>query len=147
MIEPCPEAEAGHAGVSEPPDELPLPVGIVDRDARGEQKLSTGEPRRRIEQLSDVHPPDLALGRDLASGHDLEAKLGGEALDGEHHGERRGGWFAGGARCPMRREASSRTGRRTSTISSNCSVSAISGGENWITGSPRSSVRQIRPRR
>src|SRR4029079_10610840 len=46
-----------------------------------------------------------------------------------------------------RSQASSSTGRRTPTISSNCSVSAISGGESWITGSPRSSARQIRPRR
>ena len=31
-------------------------------------------------------------------------------------------------------------------ISSNCSGPAISGGESWITGSPRSSARQISPR-
>ena len=43
--------------------------------------------------------------------------------------------------------ASSSTGRRTSSISSNCSVSQISGGASWITGSPRSSARQISPRR
>ena len=30
-------------------------------------------------------------------------------------------------------------------MSSNSSVSAISGGESWITGSPRSSARQISP--
>ena len=39
------------------------------------------------------------------------------------------------------------TGRSTLSISSNCSVSQISGGASWITGSPRSSARQISPRR
>ena len=42
-------------------------------------------------------------------------------------------------------QASSRTGRRTASISSNCSGPAISGGASWITGSPRSSARQISP--
>ena len=45
-----------------------------------------------------------------------------------------------------RSDASSSTGRRTERISSNCSGPAISGGESWITGSPRSSARQISPR-
>ena len=35
---------------------------------------------------------------------------------------------------------------RSRSISSNCSLSAISGGASWITGSPRSSARQISPR-
>ena len=47
---------------------------------------------------------------------------------------------------PSLREASSRTGRSTVRISSNCSGPAISGGASWTTGSPRSSARQIRPR-
>ena len=46
----------------------------------------------------------------------------------------------------MRRPASSSTGRSTASISANCSGPAISGGASWITGSPRSSERQIRPR-
>ena len=47
---------------------------------------------------------------------------------------------------PSLREASSRTGRSTARISSNCSGPAISGGASWMTGSPRSSARQISPR-
>ena len=47
----------------------------------------------------------------------------------------------------IRSPASVSTGRRIASISSNCSGPAISGGDSWITGSPRSSARQIRPRR
>ena len=42
-------------------------------------------------------------------------------------------------------QASVSTSPRTSTIRSNSSWPATSGGEIWITGSPRSSARQIRP--
>ena len=52
----------------------------------------------------------------------------------------------GGTTAEILSQASERTSRRIASISSNCSVSAISGGESWITGSPRSSARQIRPR-
>src|SRR5688572_3018318 len=45
-----------------------------------------------------------------------------------------------------RSPASASTSPRIPTISSNCSCLATSGGEIWITGSPRSSARQIRPR-
>src|SRR5687767_2783382 len=45
-----------------------------------------------------------------------------------------------------RSPASASTSPRMPTISSNCSCLATSGGEIWITGSPRSSARQIRPR-
>ena len=57
------------------------------------------------------------------------------------------GWSAWRHACSILRDASSSTGRSTASISSNCSGPAMSGGENWITGSPRSSARQIRPRR
>ena len=56
--------------------------------------------------------------------------------DGEHLRSYRTTWS----------QASVSTARRTSWISSNCSVSEISGGASWITGSPRSSARQISPR-
>ena len=149
VVEAGAEAESGDAGIGEEPDELPLQLGVVERDARGEQKLAAREPGRRVEQLCDVHPANLALARSLLPGQDLETELRGQALDGEHHcGDLRAAWRVGAAAvCPTRRDASSRVGRRTSTISSNCSVSAISGGENWTTGSPRSSARQISPRR
>ena len=39
-------------------------------------------------------------------------------------------------------QASSSTERRICSISSKCSWSQISGGESWMTGSPRSSARQ-----
>ena len=42
-----------------------------------------------IEQLGDVDPANLALGRLVSARRDLEAELGGEALDGEHLGARR----------------------------------------------------------
>src|SRR5207237_5157765 len=57
------------------------------------------------------------------------------------------GWDADLQCFTTRSQASVRTSRRIAPTSSTCSVSAISGGESWITGSPRSSARQIRPRR
>ena len=44
-------------------------------------------------------------------------------------------------------QASSRTERRISPISLNSSLPQVSGGASWMTGSPRSSARQISPRR
>jgi hypothetical protein len=41
-----------------------------------------------------------------------------------------------------RAQASVSTERRICSISSKCDWSQISGGESWITGSPRSSARQ-----
>ena len=134
VIEAGAESQAGNARVGKPADERPLLLGVLQRDAGGEQELAAREPGRGIEQLGDVDPANLSLGRPVPSRQNLEAELGGEALDREHQR-------------PTRRDDSSSTGRRTSTISSNCSVSAISGGENWMTGSPRSSARQISPRR
>ena len=46
----------------------------------------------------------------------------------------------------IRSPASASTSPRIPTISSNSAWPATSGGEIWITGSPRSSARQIRPR-
>jgi len=42
-------------------------------------------------------------------------------------------------------QASVSTPRRIWAISWKCSGPQMSGGESWITGSPRSSVRQMRP--
>src|SRR5258707_219797 len=42
-------------------------------------------------------------------------------------------------------QASVSTLRRICSISSKCSWVQVSGGESWITGSPRSSARQISP--
>jgi hypothetical protein len=44
-----------------------------------------------------------------------------------------------------RDHASVSTARRICSISSKCSCVQVSGGESWITGSPRSSVRQTSP--
>ena len=43
------------------------------------------------------------------------------------------------------RAASSSTGLSIPSISSKCSGPAMSGGDSWMTGSPRSSARQISP--
>src|SRR5882724_3719055 len=42
-------------------------------------------------------------------------------------------------------QASVRVTRRICSISSKCSWVQMSGGESWMTGSPRSSARQTRP--
>ncbi len=72
----------------------------------------------------------------LGARRELEVEFVEQALDGQH-----------AAAYPRTRfQASPSTACRTSWISSNCSLSAISGGASWTTGSPRSSARQIRPR-
>ena len=84
MIEAGAEAEAGDAGVGKQADELPLLLGVLERDPGGQQELAAREPGRGIEQLGDVDPADLPLGAPRLSRQDLEAELGGEALDREH---------------------------------------------------------------
>jgi hypothetical protein len=84
VVEAGPEAEAGDSRFGEQTDELPLPVRRVEPDPGGQQELAALQPRRRVEQLGDVDPADLALRRAVAPGGDLEAELGGEALDGQH---------------------------------------------------------------
>ena len=49
--------------------------------------------------------------------------------------------------CASARRPRSAPAAGSASISANCSGPAISGGESWITGSPRSSARQISPRR
>ncbi len=129
------EAEAGEVAVDKQADEGALLGGGVERDPRGQHQLAAGEPRGRVLQLGDVHPAHRRLRR-LRAGRELEIEFVEQALDGEH----------ARAYGRTRSQASLSTPWRTSWISSNCSVSAISGGASWTTGSPRSSARQIRPR-
>ena len=133
VVEAGPEAEPGEMAVGQQPDELALARLVVQLDARGQQQLTAGQPRRRVGQLRYVHPPNRRIGTVLA-GRELQAHLGDEAAYGEHQ------WRT------IRSQASVSTERSTLSISSNSSVSAINGGDSWITGSPRSSARQISPR-
>ena len=133
VVEAGPEAEPGEMAVGQQPDELALARLVVELDARRQQQLTARQPRRRVRQLRYVHPPNRRIGTVLA-GRELQAHLGDEAAYGEHQ------WRT------IRSQASVRTERSTLSISSNSSVSAISGGDSWITGSPRSSARQISPR-
>ena len=135
VAEPGAEAEAGEIALDELADVLALLGGGVQRDAGGQHQLPAGEPRGRVLELGDVDPAHGRLGR-LRPGREVEVKLVEEALDREHRG----------LYLRTLSEARERTSWRTSWISSNCSVSAISGGASWTTGSPRSSARQIRPR-
>ncbi len=87
---------------------------------------------------SEMCTQRTGVSRFVSPGDDPDVEVAENVADGQHSSAR--------LSAAMRREASSRTGRRAASISSNCSGPAISGGENWITGSPRSSERQIRPR-
>ena len=75
-----------------------------------------------VEALREPDQPDVVVGRDRGRG-----RFGGL-----------------GAQC-SRAHASARTSPRIPVISSNSACVATSGGEIWITGSPRSSALQIRP--
>ena len=139
MAEAGAEAEPGEVVVGEAADEVALLGSAVSkRDAGGQHQLAAGEPRRRVLELGDVDPAHRRLGRARPRGHELEAEFVEQALDRQH---------CRSPTCGCASTPRSRTSRRTSWISSNCSVSAISGGASWITGSPRSSARQISPRR
>src|SRR5579884_2683175 len=76
-----------------------------------------------VEALRQLDQADVDVGRSVAD----------DGLFGRHDGH------------PSRSHASLSTSPRIPTISSNCSCRATSGGEIWMTGSPRSSARQIRP--
>ena len=130
------EAEPGEVVVGEQADEGALLGGGVERDAGGQHQLAAGEPRGRVLELGDVDPAHRRRGR-VAPGGELEVELVEQALDGEHPAAYLPDPLPGLGRAPS---------CSTSWISSNCSVSAISGGASWITGSPRSSARQISPR-
>jgi len=135
VVEAGAEAKPGEVVVGEQLDEGPLLGGAAQGDTRGQHQLAAGEPRGRVLQLGNVNPAHRRFGR-LGAGDELEVELVEQALDGKHPTAYR--W--------TRSQASVSTPCRTSWISSNCSVSAISGGASWITGSPRSSARQISPR-
>ncbi len=135
VVEAGAEAEPGEVVLGEQADEGALLGGGVERNAGGQHQLAAGEPRRRVLQLGDVHPAHRRFRR-VGAGREVEVELVEQALDGEHGVPYR----------PTRSQASLSTPCRTSWISSNCSVSAISGGASCTTGSPRSSARQIRPR-
>src|SRR5437763_10476731 len=87
-------------------------------------------------------------GADHPAGVDLAHLFGGELDRAQLEVERlRQVMVSGQAATCIRSAASVSTGRSTASISANCSGPAISGGESWITGSPRSSARHMRPRR
>src|SRR5260221_498802 len=136
VVEAGAEAEPGKVVFGEQADVGPLLGGALERDAGGQHQLAARQPRGRVRQLGDVDPAHRRLGR-MGPGGKVEAEFVEQALDGEHRG----------AYLRTRSQASVSTPRSTSCISSNCSLSAVSGGASWITGSPRSSARQIKPRR
>src|SRR5205085_10480252 len=118
--------------VGELGDQLALALGGVELHAGREQQLAAAQPGCGVGQLAAVHPAHVR-GCVLLAAEELEPELLDQALDSELHRS-------------TRSEASASTGRSTDSISSNCSGPAIRGGESCTIGSPRSSVRQIKPR-
>ena len=84
MVEAGAEAEPRDAGVGEQADELPLLLGVssgipvVSRSSPPESHgVGSSSSVMCTQRISRSPAPRLA-------GRDLEAELGGEALDGEH---------------------------------------------------------------
>ncbi len=94
VIEAGPEPEPGELVARQQPHELALAFLAAELDARGEQELAAGQPRGRVRQLGDVHPPHRRV-RAVAARRKLEAHLGDEAPNGEH--------LSAGRSCPRRR--------------------------------------------
>ena len=129
------EAQPGQAVVGEAWRCTRAGLGAVEREPGGEQQLAARQPRRRVARARRCAPSGPACRRSPRPPAGRRRRR-----------PARRGWSAWRHACSILREASSSTGRSTASISSNCSGPAMSGGENWITGSPRSSARQMRPR-
>src|ERR1019366_270727 len=130
------EPEAGQVVLDQLADVGPMQVLDEQLHPGAEQQLAAREPWRRILELRYVHPADRRSRRALA-GDELELERADQIFDRQHACRRLDGYRSS--------LAALSTVRRTASISSNCSVSQISGGASCTTGSPRSSVRQISP--
>src|SRR5262249_36939371 len=124
----------GHVPGRKPPVSPPRPFAA-------KRRFQYGDARRRLELPNGKRSPQPRV--PAADDRDVDVEL---AL------ERRLRLDLGrlleppGPQCSIRSQASSSTPPRIRTSSSNSASPATSGGEIWITGSPRSSARQIRPR-
>ena len=136
---PVPKPEAGEVVVGQPRRRTRAALGGVEQAI---PVVSSSSPPDShgvgSSQLGDVHPADRPV----------EARLAGERGGRRGRGSGRGAaaWRHCAAVQPLATPPRAPGAARRS-ISSNCSGPAISGGESWITGSPRSSARQISPRR
>ena len=139
--------QPGHGAVAE--EDRPL----------GRLLEATDHPqRRRLPAAGRSQQGEEAAARDL-EGQRVDGDDVVEALRHVHEPDVRDGGRSGRVGRGSRRaliancahavtfcHASARTSPSTPVISSNSAGAAIRGGEIWITGSPRSSARQIRPR-
>ena len=82
--------------------------------------------------------PSGRAGPALLPRHEADVEVLDEVAEGKHVWPQRSASL---------RDAASSAGRNAASISPKSPGPAISGGESWITGSPRSSARQISPRR
>jgi hypothetical protein len=115
------EAEARQSMVGQRGDVLALALRAVEGDAGGEQKLATGQPRRGVDELGDVHPAHRHVEVALA-GQQGDVDVGEDLPDGQHRLMRGGtsaaspprGRAAARPRSPRtargRRSAAARTG-------------------------------------
>ena len=126
------EPDRDDAVLDEPHDVLALGARVEQLVAGRQHELAALQPRRRVAQVAGVRPAH-ARARARLAGDELQSELRQQVLDGQHRA--------------TRSLASVRTGRRIDSISANSSGPAISGGASWMTGSPRSSTRQMSPRR
>jgi hypothetical protein len=69
VAEARPEAEPGELVVRQPGDELALARGAVELHPRGQKQLGARQPRRRVKQLRDVHPPHPSIEARFAGQH------------------------------------------------------------------------------
>ena len=84
MVEAGTEAEPGDLAIGDQADELALLLGCLQLDPGRQQQLPAGQPGRRIAQLGDVNPANLALGHRPRASRELQLELQDEAFDGQH---------------------------------------------------------------
>src|SRR5205823_5770793 len=130
---------------SRPGERRPVPVQKAAvpsaRPLTAQGRLQHGNARRRLELPHCERGPEPCIA--AADDRNVDVELG---LERRLRLGLRRLLKPPGRQCSIRSQASSSTSPRILTSSSNSASPATSGGEIWITGSPRSSARQISPR-
>jgi hypothetical protein len=78
-----PQSEAGQAVAGEPADVLALDLFALELEAGRQQQLAAGQPRRGVDDLGDVHPPDGAVDARL-SRQQPDVEVAQEVTQGQH---------------------------------------------------------------
>ena len=83
MLEPGAEPEPGQVVVGQARQELPLLGFRVQLHPGGEQQLTTGQPRGRVQELGDVHPSHRQV-QPAVSREQANVQIAQQVPDGQH---------------------------------------------------------------